>query len=135
VTRIGVAVAVALFAIAGGAKAACRDDPALVAPCYPVRGRLFAANGAPSLRIWPVGTRRLLGVHRDAEPGSIPDCLRPHVGFDRELYADFVVCPFTRERAGHMRFVCVASAANMTVRDATGEAPRRVPVEGTCASP
>jgi hypothetical protein len=128
VTRIGVAVALAVLASAGGAAAACRDDPGLAGPCFAVRGRLSTANGAPTFRIWPVGTRRLLGVRGDV----LPECLRPHVGFDRDLYADFVVCPLTRERPGHMRAVCVASAANMTVRD---EAGARSGVEGTCTAP
>jgi hypothetical protein len=83
--------------------------------CYRVHGRLFAANGTPSLRIWPVGTRRLLGVHDDANPEALPPELRgghaPSMGAPDdervEVYGDFTVCPLTRDRPGHMRMVTV----------------------------
>ncbi|MEO6340767.1 MAG: hypothetical protein ABIO39_12050 [Caulobacteraceae bacterium] len=93
------------------------DGAAAKAPsCYPVHGRLFAANGTPSLRIWPVGTRRILGVHDDAAPDALPLELRgegaPSMAAsdgagDRVVYGDFTVCPLARDRRGHMRMVTV----------------------------
>jgi hypothetical protein len=90
--------------------------------CYRVHGRLFAANGTPSLRIWPVGTRRMLGVHDDANPEALPPELRgdraPSMGAtaaDRvEVYGDFTVCPLTRDRPGHMRMVTVKAVEHPT---------------------
>ena len=88
--------------------------------CYPVHGRLFATNGTPSLRIWPVGTRRLLGVHDDANPEALPPELRgdhaPSMGATDdarvEVYGDFTVCPLKRDRPGHMRMVAVKAVAH-----------------------
>ena len=96
--------------LAAGAAAASAP------PCTRVHGRLFAANGTPSLRIWPVGTKRLLGVHDDAAPDALPPELRgahaPSMAAsadqgDRVVYGDFTVCPLTRDRPGHMRMVTV----------------------------
>ena len=38
--------------------------------------------------------------------------------FDRQLVADFEVCPFTRRRPGTMQMVCIASARNLRIRKA-----------------
>jgi hypothetical protein len=32
------------------------------------------------------------------------------------IYADFVVCPFTREKRGEMQMVCVESASKLVVK-------------------
>src|SRR4051812_43633861 len=96
------------------------SDAAAEPACHRVHGRLFAANGTPSLRIWPVGTRRLLGVHDDANPEALPPELRgaraPAMGArddDRvEVYGDFTVCPLGPDRAGHMRMVTVKAVAH-----------------------
>src|SRR2546425_8900992 len=40
----------------------CREHPALIGNCFTVRGRLSIYNGAPALRLWRVGTRRVLGI-------------------------------------------------------------------------
>jgi hypothetical protein len=92
----------------------CAADPFIVAPCFDVRGRLSFANGAPSARIWPVGTRRLLGVHFDRLPDDIAALVR---GFDTEVWASFKVCPYTREKKGHMQFVCIEASRDVSVRE------------------
>ncbi len=33
-----------------------------------------------------------------------------------EVYGDFEVCPFTPEREGEMRFVCIESATHLVVK-------------------
>jgi hypothetical protein len=40
----------------------CSDRRDLVGACFTVRGRLSVYNGNPSVRIWPIGTTRLLGL-------------------------------------------------------------------------
>jgi len=40
----------------------CREHPRLIGNCFTVRGRLSIYNGAPALRLWRVGTRRVLGI-------------------------------------------------------------------------
>ena len=38
--------------------------------------------------------------------------------FDRQLFVDFAICPFTRRRPGTMQMVCIASARNLRSRKA-----------------
>ena len=83
--------------------------------CYWVVGRLFTANGTPTFRIWPKGTKRLLGVvsrSGDAEAADIlpPKVRRMNPSFDRSVWGDFRVCPLTAERAGWMRMVILVNA-------------------------
>ena len=98
----------------------CSHHPKVIGPCFKVRGRLSVYNGAPALRIWKIGTRRMLGIseQRFAEPGytNLPDDIRDKVDSDTELFGDFVVCPFTRQRAGDMQLVCVESGTNLDAR-------------------
>ena len=77
--------------------------------CYNVRGRLQYYNGGPSTRIWVVGTSRMLGV-RDEEEGLPANARAMMKDFDDVIFADFVVCPLTRRREGHMQMVRVESA-------------------------
>ncbi len=77
-------------------------------------------NGAPSVRIWRVGTRRILGVseQRFAVEGycNLPAAIASRLSWDSDLFADLVVCPFTHERPGVMQLLCVDAAANVVVR-------------------
>jgi hypothetical protein len=81
-------------------------------------------GGAPSVRIWRVGTRRILGVseQRFQLEGycNLPTRIRERVAWDTDLFGDFVVCPFTPDEPGVMRLVCVESATNMIVRPRRG---------------
>jgi hypothetical protein len=88
-------------------------------PCSWVHGRMTAGNGAPSTRIWPVGTHRMLGVVNPGDPdidsGDMPDKVlnlltREH---DFTVWGDFYVCPVTPDRAGWMRFVVVKDARRL----------------------
>jgi hypothetical protein len=78
-----------------------------------VRGRLSWYNGTPAARIWRVGTTRMLGIHHDVLPpalaAAVPD-------FDAQAWGIFRVCPFTRERPGHMQFVCVEAWRDLSLR-------------------
>ncbi len=95
-------------------SAGCKANPAVVSACYSVRGRLSAYNGTPSLRIWPVGSGRLLGV-LPSENEIVPNNIRAKVTFSQSVLANLEVCPFSRARAGEMQFVCVESATNVVV--------------------
>ena len=90
----------------------CAKDPKIVDACFEVRGRLSFWNGAPSARLWPVHTNRMLGIHRD----NLPPALSRHAGFDTEIWANYILCPFTKSIAGHMQFVCIESWRNVYVR-------------------
>jgi hypothetical protein len=99
----------------------CRQHPQLVAPCFQIRGRLSVYNGAPALRIWPIGSKRLLGIsegrfllanYENIPPGIVAQLVTP----DSVMFADFQVCPFTQDVPGVMRLVCLDSAKNILVK-------------------
>lgn len=90
-----------------------------------VHGKLIRGADTVELRLWPVGTKRMLGVAdgpliNDAEDPIYPASLRlPSDTAD--VYGDFEVCPFTKEKPGAMRLVCIESAANIVVKRSQGK--------------
>ncbi len=98
----------------------CKENPLLSGPCYELRGRMTLSNGTPSVRIWPVGTHRILGVSgggSDSEDhGGVPEELAKQLGWETAMFADFSVCPFSDDKQGEMRRVCVASAKNISIK-------------------
>jgi hypothetical protein len=92
----------------------CAAIPAIVVPCFEVRGRLSHWNGAPSARIWRMGTSRMLGIRDDALP---PDLASLMTTFDTEVSGTFAVCPFTEQVAGKMQAVCIESWRVISVRE------------------
>jgi hypothetical protein len=99
----------------------CRSSPLLVGQCFTVHGRLSIANGSPGVRIWRVGTKRMLGVmdgqgHPLFDLTYLPPEIRKLIPADVDrtaIYGDYTVCPFTRERAGWMPSVCIADATHL----------------------
>ena len=105
-----------------GAKS-CRDRPDLVGRCFAVHGRLSVYNGNPTIRLWRIGTNRLLGV-RDPEevngvagPPTIPATIREKLDFDKNVYGDFLVCPLTRSKPGRMQIICIESGKNLIISE------------------
>lgn len=96
-------------------KLGCKANPQVVGACYSVRGRMSAYNGTPGLRIWPVGTHRLLGILPDEEPASVPENIRELVGVDKHIYGHFLVCPFTKSKPGTMQYVCIEAVSDVHV--------------------
>jgi hypothetical protein len=90
----------------------CEGDPDLIGACFTIHGHLAAWNGTPTYRIWRIGSRRILGVSNDILPGSVA----ANMSWEVEAYGDFLVCPFSQERAGSMQQVCVESAENLKYR-------------------
>ncbi len=80
----------------------CRNHPQLVAPCFTVRGRMNFANGAPSVRIWRVGTKRILGVseakYYDPKYCNLPAEILAKLSWKTDLFGDFTLCPFERSQ-------------------------------------
>jgi hypothetical protein len=115
---------IGLLMYSGGAAAAdyaCAANPDIVASCFAVRGRLSFWNGAPSARLWPVGTTRLLGIHNDVLPPNFTSMARD---FDTEIWGAFEVCPFTPRKSGSMQFVCIESWRDISIRQRTGHADK-----------
>ena len=98
----------------------CRQHPQLVGKCFTVHGRLSVYNGAPAMRIWKLGTKRMLGIseQRFAVQGfrNLPETIQNQINQDVEIFGDFVVCPFTRPKAGEMQMVCVEEGKSLTAR-------------------
>ncbi|WP_446743846.1 hypothetical protein [Silvibacterium acidisoli] len=98
----------------------CKDNPKIVAACFMVHGRLSAGADTIQIRLWPIGTKRMLGVSdgpaiNDAEHPIYPKALRFPDG-NGAIYGDFEVCPFTPKRDGEMQFVCIESASHVIVK-------------------
>jgi hypothetical protein len=98
----------------------CREHPQLIGKCFMVRGRLSTYNGNPAVRLWRIGTRRVLGVsdQRFSLPGyrNIPEDLAKQLDGQNNIYGDFLVCPFTRPRPREMQLMCIESAQNIVVK-------------------
>jgi hypothetical protein len=72
------------------------------------------------MRIWKVGTKRMLGIseQRFAVEGyrNVPETIQNQLNQDVEIFGDFLVCPFTRQKAGEMQMVCVEEGKNLKVQ-------------------
>jgi hypothetical protein len=89
-----------------------------VGPAFKVHGRLSAWNGTPALRIWIVGTKRVLGVHGEASDQSLPANLKAidESFFENHVFGDFEVCPLTKTHPGAMQIVCIKSASSLVIK-------------------
>ena len=123
----GPIAALVLALTAQGSKPTRSDPPCstrtdLKRPCFDLRGRVSLSNGNPNVRIWRVGTGRILGVVGvacDEHPcghSAMPDALSMQIDEDHDLFADLTVCPITKEREGWMQMVCIDSARNVVRR-------------------
>jgi hypothetical protein len=102
----------------------CKGNPQVVETCFTVHGRATVGPGTPALRIWPIGTKRMLGVTAGpvADDADDPICPKNMLAFskgDEEVFGDFEVCPFTPERKSEMQMVCVQSASKLIVKPAS----------------
>lgn len=118
-------------------KIPCKT-PENASQCYWTHGRLSVYNGNPSLRIWKIGTPRILGVFNGPShfpPSTIGDDESPDLPVSLErayeadhrrwkksgvryyefpvIFSDFEVCPLEPEKKDEMQAVCVESAKNM----------------------
>jgi len=99
----------------------CKNDTELVGQCFRIHGRAFTSNGTPDLRIWEVGTKRILGVTAHAQADDADDPIAPAKllnalgAAEHVVYGDFEVCPFTPKRQGYMQ-ICVERADNLIVK-------------------
>ncbi len=98
----------------------CREHPQLVGKCFSVHGRLSSFNGNPAVRLWNLRTKRMLGVSDQrfniAGYRNLPEDLATKLDGETNIYADFLVCPFTRSRPREMQLVCVESARHVMVK-------------------
>jgi hypothetical protein len=95
----------------------CKENPKVVAACFSVHGRASLAANTVRIYLWPVGTKRMLGITGgpildDAVAPITPPNLKFNPGIN-DIYGDFEVCPFTPERKGHLQLVCIESATHL----------------------
>jgi hypothetical protein len=101
----------------------CRNRPDVVGKCFAVHGRLSVYNGTPSIRLWPMGTKRLLGVIDPGDPSNAPGPtilpieIKNKLDWNKDVFGDFSVCPLTRQRSGRMQTICIESGKNLVVRE------------------
>jgi hypothetical protein len=101
----------------------CRRRSDIAGKCFSVHGRLSVYNGTPSIRLWPIGTKRLLGVIDPADasnapgPSVLPTEIKQKLDWDKEVFGDFRVCPLTNQQRGKMQTICIESGKNLTVRE------------------
>ena len=74
---------------------------------FTFRGRLSLWNGNPAFRIWPAGSKRLLGIRGVCVSALELGTWNPY--HDHELWADFTVSAVTPQEPGVMQFVCIRS--------------------------
>jgi hypothetical protein len=111
---LGITTTITMATVAADGSACLRHE-SRVGDCREIRARVTYANGNPSVRIWPIGTQRILGV-RESDPPLLPDELARRLSWDHAVYGSLRVCPLVKERPGHMQIVCVASAQDLAVR-------------------
>ena len=106
-------------------KIACKT-PENAATCYWTRGRLAIYNGTPTIRLWKIGTKRILAIHSGPayKRGDAKENSNPEVPADVDrafktdltrVYGDFEICPLEPEHAGIMQAACIESAKNIVV--------------------
>jgi len=98
-------------------KICAYSGPPFVGPCFTIHGRLYAGADNIAVRIWRVGTHRILGYPDKGLPCGIPPELEPPLRAEKTIYADVTVRPVTESEPGVMQFVCIVSATNVSVQD------------------
>jgi len=85
---------------------------------FTVHGRLSVYNGSANLRIWVVGSKRMLYIAGDSTPAL--DRINKFFGdgggwFSRDVFADFTVEPLAADIKGHMRPVRVLAVKHVVI--------------------
>lgn len=96
-------------------KYGCKSNPEVIDICFEVHGRISVSNGTPSVRLWPIGTERLIGI-LPSEAEIMPESIKNNLKADIVIYGDYLICPFTKAKAGQMQFACIESASNLVIK-------------------
>jgi len=109
--------------------------------CYWIHGRLTYGNGTPPLRIWKIGSDRILGVfsgpshfpsgtEEDEEGAELPSNLTKAYEVEGQrmkragkdpvfppiVFADLEICPLRPAKEGSMQPVCIEFAKKIFVK-------------------
>ena len=119
-------------------KIACMT-PKNASACYWTHGRLTFCCGTPAVRLWRIGTHRVLGIYSgpeaydaargeiiegDNENPDLPGALSRAVSRFRAksedhlpvVFGDFEVCPLEQEQPRTMQAACIEAAKDFTLR-------------------
>lgn len=110
---------------------ACKSDKRVVAACFTVHGRLAWWNDPPTRRIEVLQPKRTLAIGEDTglpeglnRWQGVPAALAARiVNYNDIVIADFEVCPLTREEAGKVQTVCVASVSETGAEGGIRDSP------------
>jgi hypothetical protein len=103
----------------------CRQHPSVIGPSFVVHGALrMYPTGPPTIRIWKIGTNRMLGISEGMYylegycnlPKWLDSLLTSDSAVTKsraQIIGDFVVYPFMNDEPGEMRLVCVDTAYNL----------------------
>ena len=101
-------------------KPRCKENPKIVAECFSVHARANLGADSVPIYLWPIGTKRRLGVTGGP---TLDDSVEPiypkNLRFDSSgdsIFGDFKVCPFTPEKKDHLRLVCIESATHLVTK-------------------
>ena len=62
-----------------------------------------------------MGTDRILEVRTEIAPENV-NGLFGEDAFATDIYGDFELCPFSKEKYGHMQMVCIESATHLVAK-------------------
>ncbi|MBN2320938.1 MAG: hypothetical protein JXR49_17800 [Acidobacteria bacterium] len=121
------------FCISQDETKSCRNHPMVTGECFLFWGRMQLYEESPRVRIWRVGTTRVLGVMDDEYQlegyENVPSDLIGRIDWNTAMFGDFTVCPFADDIPHRMRPICVEKAENTVIkkrRDAPQNANRLV---------
>ena len=83
---------------------------------FTIHGRLRNYMGYAQMRIWVVGSTRMLGVEEETSASKkIAALFPPHGWFNFTVYGDFTVEPLAPDIKGHKRPVRILKVQNVVV--------------------
>jgi hypothetical protein len=99
----------------------------LAPTCIQVHARLWAGNGTPAVRLWPIGTHHIYGIYSNRygfmhdEKTADNEAPELHFTFPKGMpdqggwtvYGDFEVCPLEPHVSGHMQAACITTATHV----------------------
>lgn len=84
---------------------------------FTVHGRLHYYNGSGEMRIWIVGSKRMLSVVDSGEKWKRINAIFSDGNgyFSRTIYGDYTVEPLEPDLKGHMRHVKIVKVRNVVI--------------------
>ena len=90
--------------------------PPFVEPCRTIHGKLVLGGDNIQVRIYPSGTKRILGYADGALRCTLPKQLDEMLAGTPGIEADVTVRPVTASKPEVMQFVCIASVSNVRTK-------------------